>query len=133
VRATGLLLFLQAAGFVALSLYLLLPHDWTGIAGTRLEMVPPQQADALSISIILIPAALLALISAVGLIFLLRAGWLLAMAVQGATLLGCLIRYFDTKPQAIFPVMLFCIVMAFYLNSTGVRAAFYGGTTGNEL
>jgi hypothetical protein len=58
---------------------------------------------------------------------LFRAGWLLAMAMQGATLLGCLVLYFGTKPKAIFPVMLYCVVMAFYLNARDVRVAFYGG------
>ena len=61
-----------------------------------------------------------------------NAGWLLAMAMQGGTLLGCLTLYFDTKPWAIFPVMLYCVVMAFYLNTYDVRIAFYGGTTEHE-
>jgi hypothetical protein len=126
VRAVGLFLLLQAAGYVALSIYLLFPFDW------NTDVISPQQIDALSISIILIPAAILAVLSAIGFLFLFRAGWLLAMAMQGATLLGCLTLYFDTKPQAIFPVMLYCTVMAFYLNSFDVRVAFYGGAAGHE-
>jgi hypothetical protein len=126
VRAVGLLLLFQAAGYVALSIYLLLPFDW------NTDLTSPQQVDALSISIILIPAAILAVLSAIGFLFLFRAGWLLAMVMQGATLLGCVTLHFDTKPQAIFPVMLYCIVMAFYLNSFDVRVAFYGGTAGHE-
>ncbi len=94
--------------------------------------MPPRQTDALSVSIILIPAAILAVLSALGFLFLFRAGWLLAMTMQGATLLGCLVLYFGTKPEAIFPVMLYCIVMAFFLNSSNVRFAFYGGTVGHE-
>ncbi len=126
VRAAGLLLLLQAAGYVALSIYLLLPFDW------RTDPMPPRQTDALSVSIILVPAAILAVLSALGFLFLVRAGWLLAMTMQGATLLGCLVLYFGTKPEAIFPVMLYCIVMAFFLNSSNVRFAFYGGTVGHE-
>jgi len=80
----------------------------------------------LSVSFILIPSAILTVLSSIGFLFLFRAGWLLAMAMQGGTLLGCLTLYFDTRPQAIFPVMLFCIVMAFYLNSSDVRIAFHG-------
>jgi hypothetical protein len=125
VRASGLLLLLQAAGFVALCIYLLLPFDWYSVT------MSPGQVDALSVSIILIPAAILAFLSAIGFLFLFRAGWLLAMAVQGATLLGCLAHYFDTRPPAIYPVILFCAVMAFYLNSFDVRVAFYGGSTGH--
>jgi hypothetical protein len=52
--------------------------------------------------------------------------------MQGGTLLGCLALYFDSKPWAIFPVMLYCVVMAFYLNTYDVRIAFYGGTTEHE-
>jgi hypothetical protein len=122
----------QAAGYVALSIYLLLPFDWRATAENRLAVSSPQQSDALSITIILIPAAVLAVLSAVGFLFLFRAGWLLAMAMQGATLLGCLTLFFDTRPQAIFPVMLYCTLMIFYLNSSDVRLAFHGGTAGYE-
>ena len=132
VRAIGLLLLLQAAGYVALSVYLLFPFDWGMLAEDRIDMMSAQQIDALYISIILIPAAVPVILSAIGFLFLFRAGWLLAMAMQGATLLGCLLLYFDTRPLAIFPVMLYCIVMAFYLNSSDVRIAFYGEAVGHE-
>jgi hypothetical protein len=84
----------------------------------------PRQVDALSISFILVPAAILAVLSAIGFLFLFRAGWILALTMQGATLLGCLTLYFDRRPRAIFPVMLYCVVMAFLLNSADVRIAF---------
>ena len=132
VRAISLLLLLQAAGYVALSIYLLLPFDWAATAEHDFATMPSQQIDALYISIILIPAAVPVVLSAIGFLFLFRAGWLLAMAMQGATLLGCLLLYFDTRPLAIFPVMLYCIVMAFYLNSSDVRIAFYGEAVGHE-
>jgi hypothetical protein len=125
VRAAGLLLLVQGVGLVALTIYVLLPFDLSNVA------MSPQEAEALSVSVIFLPAAILAFLSAVGFLFLFRAGWLLAMAVQGATLLGCLAHYFDTKPPAIFPVMVYCAVMAFYLNSFDVRVAFHGGTTGH--
>jgi hypothetical protein len=132
VRALGLVLLLQAAAYVALSIYLLLPFDWRATAERPVDMMPPQQIDALSISFILLPAAILAVLSAIGFLFLFRAGWILAVTMQGATLLGCLALYFDRRPQAIFPVMLYCIVMAFFLNSFDVRIAFCGGTADHE-
>lgn len=132
VRASGLLLVLQAAAYVALSIYLLLPFDWRATAESQTEMLPPRQIDALSISFILIPAAILAVLSAIGFLFLFRAGWLLAMTMQGGTLFGCLTLYFDTRPQTIFPVMLYCTLMAFYLNSSDVRVAFHGGKAEHE-
>ena len=131
VRALGLFLLLQAMGYGTLSIYLLLPLDWRAALQERVDLVLPQQGDALSLGIILIPAAILAALSAIGFLLRFRAGWLLAMAMQGATLLGCLVLYFDEKPRVIFPVMLFCIVMAFHLNSTDVRMAFYGRTAGH--
>jgi len=130
VLALGLFLLLQAIAYVTLCAYLRLPSDWRGTAEYLVDRMPPQQIDAMSI--ILIPAAILAVLSAIGFLLLLPAGWLLAMAMQGATLLGCLLLYFDTRPQAIFPVMLYCIVMAFYLNSADVRIAFYGEAVGHE-
>jgi hypothetical protein len=132
VRALSLLLLLQALAYVALCIYLLLPFEWEAMAEDSFDLMPPQQVEAVYISIILIPTAIVAVLSAVGFLFLLRAGWLLAMAVQGGTLLGCLTLYFDTKPQVIFPIMLTCIVMAFFLNSTGVRLAFYSGAVDHE-
>ena len=132
VYAVGLLLLLQAAGYVALSFYLLLPFDWRATAEHPVDIMSPQQIDALCVSIILIPAAILAVLSAIGFLFAFRAGWKLAVTMQGATLLGCLMLYFDTRPQAIFPVMLYCIVMAFLLNSFDVRIAFYARTAGHE-
>jgi len=131
VRAVGLLLLLQAIVYVALTIYLLLPFDWEATAGLQGDITNPQQIDAMAIGFLLIPSAMLAILSAIGFLFLRRAGWLLAMAMQGATLLGCLTFYFATKPWAIFPVMVYSIVMAFYLNSFDVRVAFYGGGAGH--
>lgn len=130
VVALGLFLLLQALAYAALCVYLRLPFDWRGAAEYLIDGMPPRQIDALSI--ILIPGAILGVLSAIGFLLLFRVGWLLAMAIQGATLLGCLTLYLDTKPVVIFPVMLYCIFMAFYLNSFNVRAAFYGGTVDRE-
>ena len=52
------------------------------------------------------------------------------MTVQVFTLLACLLLYSNWQPVAgwvpvyIYPVMLYCIVMVLYLNSSDVRAAF---------
>lgn len=126
VRAASLLLLLQAAVFVAISVYLLLSMDLSTGAYSV------QQIDTLTLSIILALAAFLAALSAIGFLFRLRASWLLAMAIQAMTLISCLGLYFDTKPQAIFPAMLCCVVMAFFLNSSGVRVAFHGAAVTRE-
>jgi hypothetical protein len=126
-----LFLLLQAVAYGGVGIYLLLPLDWRAVLQERVDLMLPQRGDALSLGIILIPAAILAVLSAIGFLLRFRAGWLLAMAMQGTSLLGCLVLYFDKKPRVIFPIMLFCIVMAFYLNSTDVRMAFYGRTAGH--
>jgi hypothetical protein len=120
VRAIGLLLLVQAAGCVAISAYHFLPFDW------ETDVLSPQQVDALFITVIFLPSAILAFLSAVGFLFLFRTGWLLAMAVQGGVLLGCLLLYLGARPPTIYPVMIYCAAMAFYLNSFDVRVAFYG-------
>jgi hypothetical protein len=53
------------------------------------------------------------------------------MIVQALTLLACLLLYTEweailyREPVFIYPVMLYCIVMTLYLNSSDVRAAFH--------
>jgi len=127
VRMVGLLLLVQAVAYVAFSVYLLLPYDWRATLAEGVLAQSYAQASALSFSLLLIPAAILALLSAIGFLFLFRAGWLLAMVMQAATLAACLALYFGSKPPVLYPAMLFCIVMTFYLNSFDVRVAFYGG------
>ena len=69
--------------------------------------------------------------AAFGLLLMFRMGWLLAMIVQSLTLLACLLLYAEweeilsAEPLFIYPVMLYCIVMVLYLNSSDVRAAFH--------
>ena len=131
VRLVGLLLLLQAIAYVGLTFVLLLPFDWLATTEQQDYVMPQQQIEALSLGFLLIPTAILGVLSAIGFLLLRRGGWLLGMAMQGATLLGCLTFYFDTRPPAIFPVMVFCILMALYLNSYDVRAAFHGGEAGH--
>jgi hypothetical protein len=53
-----------------------------------------------------------------------RAGWLLAMMAQGFTLYISLTLYFSQRLDIIFPNMIYCMVMVFYLNAPVVRAIF---------
>lgn len=53
------------------------------------------------------------------------------MIVQALTLLACLLLYAEwedlvpEEPIFIYPIMLYCIVMVLYLNSSDIRAAFH--------
>jgi hypothetical protein len=136
VRANSLLLVLQAAGLGGIGAYSIYQIDWQQVQqqaetdGT----LSPELAEAIEHAAVLVltlgPPAVLALLAALGFLFLFRIGWLLAMTVQVFTLLACLLLYSDWEPVSgwvpvfIYPVMLYCIVMVLYLNSSDVRAAF---------
>lgn len=53
-----------------------------------------------------------------------RSGWLLAMMAQGFTLYISLTLYFSQRLDIIFPNMIYCMIMVFYLNTPVVRAIF---------
>jgi hypothetical protein len=82
--------------------------------------VAAQVGAGLVIALSLVPV----LISAVGVLFLLRAGWAVAMLSQGLIIVVGLIVYIDAKLDLLFPVMALAIVMVFFLNSQRVRLGF---------
>lgn len=141
VRANALLLVLQAAGLVGICVYNVYQTDWQqqqielyteGPLSLEINVETTEAAEhAVVIVSTLGPPAVLAVLAALGFVFLFRVGWMLAMMVQAITLLACLLLYSDWEPVSgwepvfIYPVMLYCIVMALYLNSSDVRAAFH--------
>jgi hypothetical protein len=138
VRANALLLVLQAAGLGGIGAYTVWQVDWQQLvqqAETEAS-VSPELADAVEQAVIFVlvlgPPAVLAVLAAIGFLFLFRIGWLLAMIVQALSLLACLLLYtewaeisYGEPPDFIYLVMLYCIVMSLYLNSSDVRAAFH--------
>jgi hypothetical protein len=136
VRANGLLLVLEAAGLGGISAYNVWRVDWQQVQQLiETEATPSSELiDAVEQAVVLVlilgPLAVLAVLAAVGFFFLFRVGWLLAMIVQALTLLACLLLYTQwegmlyREPVFIYPVMLYCIMMTLYLNSSDVRAAF---------
>lgn len=137
VRANALLLVLQAAGLGGIAAYTVWQVDWQQLveqAETEASVSPGLQdaaEQAVIFVLVLGPPAVLALLAAIGLLFLFRIGWLLAMMVQALSLLACLLLYVEWNqisyrdpPDFIYLVMLYCIVMTLYLNSSDVRAAF---------
>jgi len=137
VRANGLLLVLEAAGLGGISAYNVYQVDWQQVqqqaetaASLSAELIEEIRRAA-AIVLLLGPPAVLALLAAFGFLFMLRVGWLTAMIVQALTLLACLLLYAEwedlvpEEPNFIYPVMLYCIVMVLYLNSSDVRAAFH--------
>ncbi|MCA1730359.1 MAG: hypothetical protein LC751_13385 [Actinobacteria bacterium] len=137
VRANALLLVLQAAGLGGINAYYISQIDWQQVEqqietdGSLSPEITEAVEHAAVIAFTLGPPAVLAVLAALGFVFLFRVGWLLAMIVQAITLLSCLLLYSDWEPVLgwdpvfIYPVMLYCIVMVLYLNSSEVRAAFH--------
>lgn len=137
VRANGLLLVLQAAGLGGISAYNVYQVDWQEVQRqVEFEMtLSPELTEAAEqatvVALILGLPAILAFLAALGFFLLFRIGWLLGMVVQALTLLACLLLYSEwetvlyREPVFIYPVMVYCIVMTLYLNSSDVRAAFH--------
>jgi hypothetical protein len=137
VRANGLLLVLQAAGLGGIGAYYVYQVDWQQIQQQveAEQTLSPETIQTVEHVVIVVLTlgfpAILAILAALGFLFLLRLGWLLAMTVQAVTLLACLLIYSEWQPVSnwkpffIYPVMLYCIVMILYLNSSDVRAAFH--------
>ncbi len=134
VRAIAILLLLQAAGLVYIGYDLLADYDWHLLTEVTIETNRPptaaelgistEQIEAVETTVTFSPLALPAILAAVGFLFILRLGWVLAMMTQGLILWACLSRYFSQPQFFIYPLMLSCILMVLYLNTFHVRAVF---------
>jgi hypothetical protein len=125
VRAISLLLFLQALGLGAIAGYGLIGVDWAGLrfdAGGAQEMAAER---AVIVTLMLALPVVFALLGAVGSLFALKWGWLLAELAQGLCLGGCLLLYSEWSPYFIYPVMAYSVLMVLYLNSRDVRVLFH--------
>lgn len=123
VRAIALLLVLQALGLAAAAGYGLLGFDSADLrAGGARET---RAEHAVIAAVIFALPVVLALLGAVGSLFALQWGWLLAELAQGLCLGGCLLLYSEWGPLYIFPAMAYCVLMVLYLNSRDVRVLFH--------
>jgi hypothetical protein len=146
-RAVGLLLILQAIGLVGLIAYGLLQVDWQQVRsdsqqqGLVLEIQPDssqqqegeeesvlEAARAIGAAILFLPSIVLAILGALGFLLFSRRGWLLASLAQTLSLGACMELYYNSvweNPAFVYPVMLYCILMILYLNSSEVRVVFH--------
>jgi hypothetical protein len=147
IRVVGLLLILQVIGLIGIIAYSIeqVP-DWQQVharldlqeEGLELEIQPdsPEQqakpaleADrAILVAILFTPSIILASIGALGFILFSRRGWLLASLAQTLSLGVCLELYYEPfwdSPVFVYPVMVYCILMILYLNSSEVRVVFH--------
>jgi len=145
IRAVGLLLILQAIGLIGLIAYGLLQVDWQQVKsdsqqGLVVEIQPDssqqegeeksgvEAARAIGAAILFLPSIVLAILGALGFLIFSRRGWLLASLAQTLSLGACMELYYDSvweKPGFVYPVMLYCILMILYLNSSAVRVVFH--------
>ncbi len=131
------MLVLEAAGLGGIGAYNVYQVDWQQVQqqAETTASLSPELVEAIrqtaAVVLLLGPPAVLALLAAFGFLFMLRVGWLLAMIVQALTLLACLLLYAEweellpEEPMFVYPVMLYCIVMVLYLNSSDIRVAFH--------
>ena len=145
IRAVGLLLILQAIGLVGLLAYGLLQVDWQQVRsdsqqGLVVEIQPDssqqegeegsglEAARAIGAAILFLPSIVLAILGALGFLLFSRRGWLLASLAQTLSLGACMELYYNSvweNPAFVYPVMLYCILMILYLNSSEVRVVFH--------
>jgi hypothetical protein len=136
------LLILQAIGLIGIVAYGILQVDWQQIQsdssqeGLVLEIQPgsPQEesvleaARAVGAAVLFSPSIVLAFIGALGFLLFSRRGWLLASLAQTLSLGACLELYYEPfwdSPGFVYPIMLYCILMILYLNSSAVRVVFH--------
>jgi hypothetical protein len=127
VKALTILLFIQAAGMLAASVYnfLTLDLDTAGLPVSWLALITSLLAN----SMIFAALALLALLASLAFFGLWRSGWLVAMLAQGLTLAVALILYFRGHYGYVYLVMLYAIFMVLYLHHPDVVATFHVAPT----
>jgi hypothetical protein len=115
VSVLGLLLLLQAVGLFDLGLYF-----FSGGLGLErsliVERFVAEPVNALAMGVVFMPLSLLALLSGISFLGMWRIAWLMAMLVQGLSLLTALVLYFNQKPGYVYVIMLYSIFMVIYLN-----------------
>ena len=132
VRVVGALLLLQMVGLVSIGVYLFSSIDWDRlltVIDDQVRTLPgpleKQLEQAILFVIFFLPPAVLLLLAGLSFIFLRRRGWLLASVAQSVVLLACLFFYPDPRPGFAYPIIAYCTLMVWYLNSRDVRAVFH--------
>lgn len=115
------MLLLEVAGLAGLGAYELSQVDWRQV---NFENLSQPMTRALGL-LLFVPPGILAVISALSFLLLRRRGWLLAAISQGAILAVCLWLYSTLQPLYVYPVMIYGILLALYLNSRDVRIVFH--------
>lgn len=125
VRLVSLLLLLQALLLLGITYWLA-----QGInLATELQQdnLSPVAVDVIAMGFWFTLSGIILLPTALGLFFLRRSAWLIAMAIQALLLVVTLTNFFFSvapsleRSYRVFMVMASCVVLVFYLNLAGVR------------
>lgn len=126
VRLVGLLLLLQAVILLGIAIWFGWGIDWE--LGIEQLAASRAVADAINLGVWFFFLGVGLAPIAIGLIFLRRTAWILAMAFQVLLLTVTLTTYFFSvaptleRSYGIFLVMASGVVLVFYLNLSGVRS-----------
>ncbi len=130
VRPISVLLLIEAINVFLISANLLYQNPLPSGYRPFFMALSPAQYYALEVSSIFIPLGLMCMLAAIGFLFLLRSGWLFAMMAQGLILFICIRQYFTHQPAFIYPLMVYCIFMVLFINSSKIRAVFHSRGSG---
>lgn len=139
----GLLLLLEAAGFLGLAAFILGFDPRRGIVAAER---PGVESFERIIGVVFVALAVLALVTMAGFLRMMPGAWVNAVLVQGADLLIGLALYFRGRPMllpvstfyGVFPVsyvylmLAYGIFMVLYLHQEFVQAAFRGAAPARE-
>ena len=125
LHVIALLLLVQGLGLIAISIYYASRLSWEReLIDVKLSVVA---MDAIVFGVLFIPLAVVEVVTVFGVWFAESGAWLRAMIIQGFLLSITLINYLSGHPMGIlYLVMLSCIVIVLYLNTSDVWLAFYG-------
>ncbi len=126
VGIVGVLLVLQAALLMGSVIYKLYRASLVNGQLEPAELVKlPEVVEAGSVLAFFVPLTFMCVVAAICFFFRLRIGWLLAIFTQGLCLLASLSLRVQWQWGLVYPaIMLVCIVIVLYLNSSEVRTAF---------
>ncbi|MFZ0546379.1 MAG: hypothetical protein WAM60_13120 [Candidatus Promineifilaceae bacterium] len=123
VRVLTILLVVQAVGLFGLSVLNYNPtilQQENDLLGLLLTIF-----SELTRTIAFGALGLLAVVAALGFLWLWRTGWPLTMLLQGLCLLTSLGLYLRGGPPYIFAIMSYCILMVIYLHHPEIQQAFH--------
>jgi len=129
-------LILQAGGFFLFGLLHLLTlspwHDWLQLPNSLSNQFNLGLIGHVSLGVIFIPLSLLGFTAAIGMFYLRRGAWLIALLVQGLSLFMALIIYLEDRSPYSYVVMGTSTFLVIYLHYSDIQLLFRSRSGGDE-